>query len=140
MLASLGPPWEARLDQLPPVPRQIPEPGVHAAVARHGLLRELHPAGAHPVVGAAALVDDQHERRHAAQDGASGEFSPQLTAFFTSALILASSMAVNSFSAKEVGHMAPSSRFAVSLKPNVAYLELNFCALWKKQMTLPSLA
>ncbi len=36
--------------------------------------------------------------------------------------------------------MAPSSRFASSLKPNVAYLVLNFCALWKKQTTLPSLA
>ena len=31
---------------------------------------------------------------------------PQLTAFFTSAPILASSAAVNSFSAKEVGHGA----------------------------------
>lgn len=50
----------------------------------------------------------------------------QLTALFTSALIFASSIAVNSFSAKEVGHMAPSSRFAMSLKPSVAYLELNF--------------
>ena len=28
----------------------------------------------------------------------------------------------------------------LSLKLNVAYLELNFCALWKKQRTLPSLA
>ena len=28
----------------------------------------------------------------------------------------------------------------LSLKPNVAYLDLNFCALWKKQTTLPSLA
>jgi hypothetical protein len=37
---------------------------------------------------------------------------PQLTAFFTSAAILASSAAVNSFSAKAVGHMAPSSRLA----------------------------
>jgi len=36
--------------------------------------------------------------------------------------------------------MAPSSRFALSLKPNVAYLVLNFCALWKRQTTLPSLA
>src|SRR5206468_7007666 len=44
------------------------------------------------------------------------------------------------FSAKAVGHMAPSSRFAASLKPSVAYLVLNFCALWKKQTTLPSLA
>src|SRR5438132_12561691 len=66
--------------------------------------------------------------------------SPQLTAFFTSALILASSVAVNSFSAKTTGHMAPSSRFAASLKPNVAYLVLNFCAGWKKQTTSPSLA
>src|SRR3990170_887923 len=72
--------------------------------------------------------------------GPSGEVSPHLTAFFTSAPIFASSAAVNSFSAKEVGHMAPSSRFASSLKPNVAYLDLNFCALWKKQTTLPSLA
>ncbi len=70
--------------------------------------------------------------------GRLGELSPQLTAFFTSALILSSSAAVNSFSAKAVGHMAPSSRFAVSLKPSVAYLVLNFCALWKKQTILPS--
>src|SRR5207342_327930 len=72
--------------------------------------------------------------------GPSGELSPQLTAFFTSATILASSVAVSSFSAKEVGHMAPSSRFASSLKPSVAYLDLNFSALWKKQTILPSLA
>src|SRR3989475_12653004 len=64
----------------------------------------------------------------------------QLTAFFTSAPILASSVAVNSFSAKATGHRAPSSRFAASLKPSVAYLVLNFCAHWKKQTTLPSLA
>src|SRR5579863_5355575 len=36
--------------------------------------------------------------------------------------------------------MWPSSRFALSLKPSVAYLVLNLCALWKKQMTWPSLA
>src|SRR5205809_2377935 len=65
---------------------------------------------------------------------------PQLTAFFTSALILASSAPVNSFSAKATGHRAPSSRFAASLKPNVAYLVLNFCAGWKWQTTSPSLA
>src|SRR5713101_5512072 len=58
--------------------------------------------------------------------------APQLTAFFTSAPILASSAEVNSFSAKATGHRAPLSRFAASLKPNVAYLVLNFCALWKK--------
>src|SRR5215813_13156613 len=74
-----------------------------------------------------------------ARSVALGLLNPQLTAFFTSAPILASSSAVNSFSAKATGHMAPSSRFAVSLKPNVAYLVLNFCAVWKKQTTLPSL-
>ena len=36
--------------------------------------------------------------------------------------------------------MAPSSRFAASSKPSVAYRALNFCAAWKKQTTLPSLA
>src|SRR2546427_1687018 len=36
--------------------------------------------------------------------------------------------------------MLPSSRFALSLKPNVAYLVLNFAAAWKKQTTFPSLA
>ena len=66
--------------------------------------------------------------------------TPQLNAFFTSAPILASSAEVNFFSANAVGHMAPSSRFAWSLKPNVAYLALNLCAPWKKQTTLPSLA
>ena len=49
-----------------------------------------------------------------------GRTRSQLTAFFTSAAIRASSAAVNSFSAKEVGHIVPSSRFAASLKPNVA--------------------
>jgi DNA-binding NtrC family response regulator len=51
---------------------------------------------------------------------------PQLTAFLTSAPILASSSAVSSVSAKAVGHMLPSSRFAVALNPNVAYRSLNF--------------
>src|SRR6266851_5168495 len=66
--------------------------------------------------------------------------SPQLTAFFTSAPILASAAAVNSVRAKVVGHIAPSSSFALSLKPSVAYLVLNFSAGWKKQTTWPSLA
>jgi len=35
--------------------------------------------------------------------------------------------------------MAPSSSFALSLKPSVAYLVLNLFLSWKKQMTLPSL-
>jgi hypothetical protein len=58
---------------------------VHALVTREGLV----------------LSDDP------ARTEAGGEISPQLTAFFTSAPIVASSAAVNSFSAKEVGHMAP---------------------------------
>lgn len=41
-------------------------------------------------------------------------------AFFTSALILASSAGPSAVSAKAVGHIAPSSRCAESLKPNVA--------------------
>jgi len=49
-------------------------------------------------------------------------FSSQATAFFTSAPILASSAAVNLISAKVTGHTVPSSRVALSLKPNVAYL------------------
>jgi hypothetical protein len=53
-----------------------------------------------------------------ARSVAMGLLSPQLTAFFTSAPILVSSAAVKSFSAKAVGHMAPSSRFASSVKPN----------------------
>src|SRR5438094_10474806 len=85
---------------------------------------------------------DSHEGRGAGKSTTPGgrEKHAYFTAFFTSAAILSSSAAVNPFSAKEVGHMAPSSRFALSLKPSVAYLVLNFCALWKKQTTLPSLA
>src|ERR1700688_4482380 len=71
---------------------------------------------------------------------ASGEFSPQLTAFFTSTAIFASTSAVNPFSAKAVAHIAPSSRFALSSKLNVAYLVLNLGAGRKKQTILPSLA
>src|SRR6266700_630593 len=36
--------------------------------------------------------------------------------------------------------MVPSSRFALSLKPSVGYLVLNFCAGWKWQTMVPSLA
>jgi hypothetical protein len=56
-----------------------------------------------------------------------GDDFHQLTAFFTSAAIRASSAAVNSVGANATGHMAPPSRCAVSLKPNVAYPSLNFC-------------
>src|SRR5260370_7828628 len=66
------------------------------------------------------------------------ELSPQLTAFFTSAPILASSAAVNFVRAKAAGHMAPSSRFALSLNPNVADLVLTFCALCITHTPFPS--
>src|SRR6266567_3465621 len=66
--------------------------------------------------------------------------SPQLAAFLTSLPIVFSTSAVNFFRAKDVGQMSPSSRFAAGTKPNVAYLDLNFCAAWKKQMILPSFA
>ena len=55
----------------------------------------------------------------------------QLTALFTRAAIRSSSAAVNSMSAKDDGHMAPSSRFALSLNPSVAYRDLNLAAPWK---------
>jgi hypothetical protein len=104
-----------------------------AALAAWGALRARQRQGPGPgrTAGGPAEGAPTPERRLT---------GPQLTAFFTSAAILASSAAVNFISAKEVGHMAPSSRFATSLKPNVAYLELNFFAGWKKQRTLPSLA
>jgi hypothetical protein len=41
------------------------------------------------------------------KEGLNDQFNAQLTAFFTSAPILASSTAVSSFNAKTVGHMYP---------------------------------
>jgi hypothetical protein len=91
------------------------------------------------------LANDQRELDVAAlrRDGEPPRTAPTLvvraaafvspTDFLTSAAIFFSAAAVNFFSAKEVGHMAPSSRFAVSLKPSVAYLDLNLFALWKKR-------
>jgi hypothetical protein len=73
--------------------------------------------------------------RHARRDA-----RPQLVAVLTSLPIIFSTAGVNLFRAKEVGQMSPSSRFAACWKPKVAYLALNFCPLWKKQTTLPSLA
>src|SRR5256886_9464573 len=64
----------------------------------------------------------------------------QLAALLTSLPIFSSTAAVSLFTAKEVGQMSPSSRFAASWKPSVAYLDLNFCPLWTTQTTLLSLA
>ena len=56
-------------------------------------------------------------RRRAAADR---RLTAYFTAFFTSAAIFFSSAGSSSISAKEVGHIAPASRFALSLKPSVA--------------------
>ncbi len=66
--------------------------------------------------------------------------NPHFTAFFTSVRIFVSSAAVKFLSANATGHMVPWSRFALSLKPNIAYLSLNLSALRKKQTTLPFFA
>ena len=50
------------------------------------------------------------------------------TACFTRALSLASSSGVKAVSAKAVGQQVPSSSFATSLKPSVAYRALNLYA------------
>ena len=59
-------------------------------------------------------------------------------ALLTRSTISLSTVSVISVMAKDVGHMLPRSSFALSLKPSVAYLLLNFPAFWKKQTTLPS--
>lgn len=73
-------------------------------------------------------------------DGAARSSRRQPTAFLSSATIRASSAAVSCVSANATGHTCPSSSFALSLKPIVAYRVLNFFASWKWQTTLPSLA
>jgi hypothetical protein len=69
-------------------------------------------------VGDLASVSPGHRRSCPDEPG------PHRTAFLTSAAIFFSSAGVNSSSAKEVGHILPSSRFAASWKPNVEYLDL----------------
>jgi hypothetical protein len=56
----------AELDHLPAVAGGVAEAGVDGAVAVGGLLGELDAAGAHLFIGGAAVVDDQHQRRHGA--------------------------------------------------------------------------
>ena len=55
-----------------------------------------------------------------ARGGDGGLVHRQLTACLTSFAILASSAFVSFVSAKATGHIEPSSRFAVSLKPSIA--------------------
>ena len=66
--------------------------------------------------------------RLASRGGPACVLGSQLIALVTSSLILFSSVRVHDVSANSTGHMAPSSRFALSLKPSVAYLVLNFSA------------
>src|SRR5438270_3305065 len=54
------------LDHLPSVAGWIPEAGVDAAVAFDRFLRELDAAAAQFVIGSAAIVDDEDQRRHRA--------------------------------------------------------------------------
>lgn len=82
------------------------------------------------------LASTASARRLRGFDG--GEPGSQPTAIFTSAVILASTAGVISVSAYALGHIEPSSRWALSLKPRVAYLTLNFARSWKKQMSCPS--
>src|SRR5690606_16407374 len=62
-----------------------------------------------------------------------------LTARLTSSRIAFSSALPIFTRAKDVGHMLPSSRFAVGWKPRVEYRSLNLAALWKNTTTFPSL-
>src|SRR6185437_7710317 len=64
----------------------------------------------------------------------------QPSAFFSSAAMRFSTSAFMVLSAYDVGHMAPSSSVALSVKPKVAYRSLNFSASLKKQTTLSSFA
>src|SRR5579872_3425464 len=110
------------------------------SIARHDAMNQVRASRSGPPSGDSTPKPPECRPPGDQPAGPGGERGPQLTAFFTSATTRASSAAVNSFSAKAVGHMPPSSRFASCMKPNVAYLVLNFCALWKKQTTLPPLA
>jgi hypothetical protein len=64
----------------------------------------------------------------------------QEAALRTSSSIFFTSASARSVIANDVGHMVPSSRFAGSLKPSVAYRASNLAAAWKKHTTLPSRA
>ena len=91
-------------------------------------------------MGVTSTWSRQKPVRTARRRGQRRASCPQFAAFITSAAIRASSAAVNVVRAYEVGHMVPSSRFALPPNPSVAYLALNLYAPWKKQMTSPSLA
>src|SRR5262249_19055045 len=95
--------------------------GVTAATGGH-LQARGRPGRPAPGAGEEPRPGDTQVGRGPLAGRAADRLSCQLTAFFTSAAILASSAAVNSGRAKAVGHMAPSSRFALSPKPSVAYL------------------
>jgi MFS family permease len=136
-----APTWSvlARAEVCTPRQPMLPELGADVLVAPARRAHGSADGGRQHAVQATHARPRGHAHRRTVSPWAR-EPSPQLTAFFTSVAIFFSSAAVRSFSAQEVGHIAPLSRFALSLKPNVAYLALNLSALWKKQRTLPSLA
>src|SRR3546814_13479345 len=54
------------LDHLPASSGRVAEVGIHAAVALRRFLGEFHATGKQALVGGAAVVDDEYERRHGA--------------------------------------------------------------------------
>ncbi len=131
---------ECRRLTLKNISRDVLHPTVSRAVlSRNGPLSRTHG------LGDARNLAPFKERVHpgagtATFDPFDTDLDLQATALFTRVAILASSAGVRSFSAKSVGHMWPSSRFASSLKPSVVYRVLNFSAGRKKQTIWSALA
>ena len=71
-------------------------------------------------VGARRVEDPLDPDLELVRRGDGGFARRQLTALFTSLRIFASSAAVSSVRAYAIGHIEPSSSFALSLKPNIA--------------------
>ena len=74
-----------------------------------------------------------HARGRRRQPGA----ATQPTARVTRSWICFSTTGVTSVTAYELGHIVPSSSWALSLNPRVAYRVLNLPESWKKQTSLP---
>ena len=56
----------AHFDQLPAVTRWVAKTGVHFSVTANGLLSKLNAYGMHALVGGAAVVHNEYQRRHRA--------------------------------------------------------------------------
>lgn len=100
--------------------RVLEDEVVSHALSHGQTIRRTPSAWLRPGRGAWRVVDDSD--RHGSETFVVRMHSGnrvQLTAFFTITAILTSTSAVNSFNAKTMGHMAPSSSFASWLKPSV---------------------